>query len=333
MNKKKIVKVIMLVFCIMLVGYVILLIDSGEIDKEDIKSKLAQIGKIKVSYFAGDLPQELILDEVEFSDAAINKIKKFTKNDTDQVYKVYNFSFSKKAKKNIEKFADKYELECNYEDLGVSLSCERDSEDNRDDEELVLTKEEVANAKKIHKNKLKELLQLFNLDKTHSVNDFSVETPFCVSFTDSEGNTRENEPLNVSFVLGVKDNNKPSYLKFDGNTPSLSMTLNKDGKILGVSYEDLNIKKTGKKYKLRSFEEIKSDILKDKNVTVEGGIDAPLKAYVDEVEIVLYKSFNEDERYMMPYYRMRGYNGTDTLDDDIYIFMTAIQDEYIYFGE
>ena len=37
---------------------------------------------------------------------------------------------------------------------------------------------------------------------------------------------RENEPLNVSFVLGLKDKNKPSYMKFDGNTPSLSMTLN-----------------------------------------------------------------------------------------------------------
>lgn len=332
MNKKKIVKVIILIFSIMIVGY-LTIIASEVIDKEFIKSKLAQIGKIKVSYFAGDLPQELRLNEIGFSDTATQKIKKYTKQDTDQVYKVYNFSFSNKIKKNIEKFADKYELECNYEELGVSLECKRDGEDNRDDEELVFTKEEITNAKKIHKNKLKELLQVFNLDKTYSVNDFSVETRLLVSFTDSTGHTRENEPLNVSFVLGLKDKNKPSYMKFDGNTPSLSITLNKDGKILGVSYEDLNIKKTGKKYKLRSFEEIKSDILNDKNVMVEGGIDASLNGYVDDVELVLYKSFNEDERYMIPYYRMRGYNGTDTLDDDIYIFMTAIKDEYIYFGE
>lgn len=136
----------------------------------------------------------------------------------------------------------------------------------------------------------------------------------------------------------VEDNEKErieryevSYQKkppkgFDGYVGSqlgISIEIDCNGKVIGFVSFDRDLQNTDMIYPSKNIEEIKKDIIKDKNVMLDFDENVE-KADFSEMKYVLYcDSVLEKQKYAIPHYEM--------LDEDnkVVAVLPAIEDKYI----
>ena len=181
-----------------------------------------------------------------------------------------------------------------------------------------------------------EILRILDIEDVYNMDELKVGVTNFITFTDKDGNVKDNQPAAIDFYSNMKIDSK---YESDGHPPQICISINSQGKLETLRYTYYEVKKINKEYEFKTFDEIRADIQNENNVVVdfvygepiEGGVENWQDITINDIEVVMdCPSDNKNFNNIVPYYVMTGYNKRN---DEITITMPAIKNKYLYVTE